>query len=306
MKPNMKIKIVLLCGLFGFVAMLLVMNTTGKPSLGTNPYQSGCHSSTGYYITANTTSVKVDPGKSFTIMIDASGTPVEVQAYPGARNNNNFNFQPSATITDGSPADLNTILNAISVKLTITAPAQSGTYKIMIIARDSSTTLHPNFAYVEITVTVGSGGGSGGSSLDIGAFFTDHVFNHLDFYIGGAAVVSLALATILYKVDKQRFTKIHGYLSLLAFGLTTINVIMIFSIAGSTLLGYIADPASISWLHLIHMIVGITGYSFGIIAVLTGLGGIRTCKPGYVALFCWALNLLLGIMPPPIGWGLNL
>lgn len=145
---------------------------------------------------------------------------------------------------------------------------------------------------------------SGGQGIDIITFLTIHLFTHFNMYIGGAAVIFLALGTILYEIDNQRFTRLHGYLAIVAFGLTTLNVILIIPAASAEFTGDIADPSSIDWLHLLHMLMGITGYAFGILAMFTGLGGLRTRKPGYIALFFWACNFVLGVMPQPLGWGL--
>jgi len=137
-------------------------------------------------------------------------------------------------------------------------------------------------------------------------FLTNNIFNHYYIYLGGSAIVLLLTATILYEINRQRFTRAHGLMAGSAFILTTINVILIVPAAASALNAFVTVPGALSgdWIHLFHIINGIVGYSFGAIAIFTGLGGIRTRLPGYVALICWTLNFILGILPLPYGFGL--
>jgi hypothetical protein len=294
MNRPFKIKIALLAGFMCSLAVLIGFNVTANPSFGSNPYMSGCHRSTGYQISANVTSFTVKPGKSFSVYISANGTAVEVEAIAGAVDNNLFEFAPASIIASNSSYDLDTGSNAVGVIMTITAPSQPGNYKIMILGRDSRTDAKPNLAYVELSVTVL---GTPSWAAVFVSFLINDLFNHMYVYLGGAAVTLLALGTLLYKLDAKRFTRIHGLLAGSAFILTTINVILVIPAATAAL----AAITTINIWHLIHILVGIVGYAAGAVAMLTGLGGLRWTKIGYVALICWSFNLVFG----GIIWGFN-
>ncbi|MHA1939199.1 MAG: hypothetical protein ACW97O_13390 [Candidatus Thorarchaeota archaeon] len=49
-----------------------------------------------------------------------------------------------------------------------------------------------------------------------------------------------------------------------------------------------------AWCNFFHIILGIVGYLFGILAFLTGISGIRVKWPGLTALVCWTAVFVMG------------
>jgi hypothetical protein len=290
-------------GFLGLVILILVLavssNAAANPKYGDDPYI--CHSQGGFTIeTENTLTLSIEQGGIGNLVISGSGSEVQIHIISGARDNDLFNITPSNVISDNSEYDTNPALDLITVNLEITAPDEVGTYILMILARSPDTNL-PDLAFLEFEIIVGAG-----ASLwqKVGNFFRNQFLNHMNIYIGGTAIVCLALGTLLYEIDNQKFTKTHGILATIAFTLTTINVILILQ-PGLAIIGtFIEKPSGIDWGHLIHITVGIIGYIAGIIAVITGLSGIRTKKPGYIALIFWSFNFLYGISA--LGWGIGL
>jgi hypothetical protein len=153
--------------------------------------------------------------------------------------------------------------------------------------------------------------GAGASIWDqIVEFFTIYIFNHMQIYLGGAAIISLGIGTLLYEFGRSgkgslassKYVKVHGILAATSLVLTTINVYFIINSTGSTLAS-LFDPARMTTLwtavetwHFVHIVFGITGYAFGILAALTGLSGIRTRIPGYLALLFWGFNFFHGLI----------
>ncbi|MHA1522206.1 MAG: hypothetical protein ACTSRK_18680 [Promethearchaeota archaeon] len=299
-KKNNNNKITL--GFLGAIILLIVItinsNVGALPPYGEDPYQ--CHSQGGYFIeTENSLISDIEKGETFNLEISGSGSGVQIHVISGARHNDLFNLTTPNIISDNSEFDTNMALNEITVNLEITVPDEDGPYILMILARSPDIN-KPDFAFLEFEVNVGE------VSVwqKIGNFLRNEILNHMNIYIGGTAVFCLALGTLLYEIDNQKFTKTHGILATTAFVLTTINVFFILQPTFATIGTFVEKPSGIDWGHLIHIITGIIGYVAGIVAVITGLSGIRTKKPGYIALIFWTFNFIYGISP--FGWGIGL
>jgi hypothetical protein len=305
-KMNRRKTLVLIASL-GVIAVFAIgmiwSNASSVPAYGTDP--SGCHSDIGYSITANRTGViPIAQNGMVDVEFTASGANLVLQIVPGARDNNLF-FSGVVNVTDNGAEDLNGASGAIRTVIMITAPAIDGNLEIMVIARDGLSS-PPNFAYIILEFQVGAGASIWDQIVD---FFMTYVFNHMQIYLGGAAVFSLGIGTLLYEYGRSgkgslassRYVKAHGILAATSLVLTTINVFFIISATGSTLTN-LFDPTRITlwtaqetW-HFLHIVFGITGYACGILAVLTGLAGIRTRIPGYLALLFWGFNFVHGLI----------
>lgn len=112
---------------------------------------------------------------------------------------------------------------------------------------------------------------------------------HMTIILGLPAIVLLGIGTLLYQISKEKYTFAHGVCAGLALLLTTINIILIIPMTNTVLS---APPVDL--FHMVHIILGIVGYVFGIGAFLTGISGVRTKIPGFVALFCWTAAFVMG------------
>ncbi len=286
---------------------LLWSNASSRPSVpNDDPY--ACHSVGSYSISANRTGViPLTQGGAIDVEFTASGSNVVVQIIPGARDNTLLFGSSDINVTDGGSDDLDGVLNnAIRTVITITVPAGDRTLEIMVIARDSTTAMMPDFAYVTLEFQVGAGASIWDHIVD---FFNTYIFNHMQIYLGGAAVISLGLGTLLYEYGRNgkgslassKYVKAHGLLAGTSLILTTINVYFIVNKTGSTLTTMFDPTRIIAWssgeiVHFLHIVFGIAGFAFGIIAMLTGLAGIRTRIPGYLALLFWGFNFIHGLL----------
>ena len=121
----------------------------------------------------------------------------------GAEENDLFSFNQS-TVTDNGAGDLDSSTGTIRTVFSITAPDTSDSYTIIIIVKDSALPA-PAIAFERFNVNVGGVT----PTLDILGI----VFNHLNYILGGIAIVSLAIATILYQINKEKYTRTHGILA---------------------------------------------------------------------------------------------
>ncbi len=291
-----------------FTVGLLWSNASSRPSVpNDNPYD--CHSVGSYSISANRSGIIpiVQEGGSIDVEFTGSGPNVVLQIIPGARDNTLLFGSSDINVTDGGPDDLDgSVNNAIRTVITISIPAGDRNYEIMVIARDSLTAYMPDFAYKALEFQVGAGP----SVWDqIVKFFETYVFTHKELYLGGAAIISLGIGTLLYEYGRSgkgslassKYVKAHGLLAGTSLILTTINVYFIVNDTGSALTRMFDPTRIISWssgeiFHFLHIAFGITGFVFGIIAMLTGLAGIRTRIPGYLTLLFWGFNFIHGLL----------
>ncbi|KKL95069.1 hypothetical protein LCGC14_1858330 [marine sediment metagenome] len=286
----MKKKIIgILLFFIGFILVVFIFNTNAYPGYGDTHSSAGCHPGTGVDIETSTSStINADLSSSFEISITATGPSGFSVVVLSADNNDLFTFNQS-TVTDGGAGDLDSSTGTIRTVFSITAPDTSEIYTIIIIAKDSGSP--PAIAFKRFNVNVGGAT----AELDVLGF----VFDHLNYIIGGIAIVSLATATILYQINREKYTKIHGLLAGTSLILTTINVILIVP-ATVKVIGTVAQALN---LHFLHIILGIIGYVAAIIAFLAGLSGHRTRIPGFVALGCWTFNYIQGLLL--IFWGVG-
>lgn len=286
MKENLRTATLVVLSV-AIAAILVVPVSRARPSFGDNP--SVCHQRGSYLVsTTNSTSLQVDPGQTFQLQVHGEGPNVVVTFYSGARDNDEFTFAPAASVADGDANDANPAAGLVDATFTITAPSSGGPWQLMVLAREPSSAT-PDFAYLEFSV--------GGA---VQASVPDRVFNHLNIYVGAVAIALLALGTLLYEISKERFTRTHGIMAGLSFVLTTINVAVVLPMTVQVTGSWTATTVDPS--HLVHIVVGSVGMVAGIIAFITGLSGIRTKKPGYVALICWSFNFFYGLAY----WGVGL
>ncbi|MFW9848572.1 MAG: hypothetical protein ACFFF4_05495 [Candidatus Thorarchaeota archaeon] len=111
---------------------------------------------------------------------------------------------------------------------------------------------------------------------------------HMGIILGLPAIILLGIGTLLYQISKEKYTFAHGVCAGLALILTTVNVIGILPTTALVL------GSSVDLFHLIHIIIGIIGYTFGIIAFITGISGVRTKIPGLIALISWTTVFVMG------------
>ena len=278
----MKKKIIgILLFFVGFILVLFIFNTNAYPGLGDT--HSSCHPGTGVGIDTSTSStISADLSSSFEISVTATGpSGFSVIVLSGADNNDLFSFNQS-TVTDGGAGDLDSSIGTIRTVFSVTTPATKEIYTIIIIARDSAAT--PAIAFKRFEVNVGAAA----VELDVLGF----VFDHLNYIIGGIAILSLAIATILYQINREKYTRTHGILAGTSLILTTINIILIVPNAVATF----DTIVQFMPLRLLHIILGIIGYAAGIVAFVAGLSGHRTRVPGFIALGCWGFNYIQGLI----------
>lgn len=254
-----------------------------RPPFGDTHSNSGCHGSSGSYTISYTTPVRtvINNNHYYIFNISATGPDLFVQAYPNAKDNNNFDISPSNDkIVDDSGDDLNPNLNAMIVVFNVTPLVEQNSYTLFIIAGNNLTG-GQQFAYAEIAIGAPSG-------FDL----TSAVFNHLGLYLGLPALLLVSIGTILVLVNENKFVKIHGILAGGSWILTLFNVVV----------AVIRIPAG-AWLggydfvyHIPHIILGSIGLVSGFLSMLFGIAAER--KPakltGYITLICWWGAFFLG------------
>ncbi len=286
--------LIIFLGIISLMFALVAFSAIANPAYGND--HDGCHNSPGGYtiLTNETSTITIDSSSIIHIEITATGSNLFVQAYAGAKDNNDFIILPTnERITDNSGNDTNPSSDAITVVFIITTPATDDAYTLFIIAGDDSAG-QPDFAYANIEFSIG------GVSKVID--YIGRFFSHTGFYIiGGIAIISLATGTILYLINQEKFTKIHGLLAGTSLILTTINIITVIQPTASVL-PILLQPTM--FLQLLHIILGVIGYSAGIIAFLAGLSGHRSRIYGFIALGCWTFNYIQGLLSIFLGVGL--
>jgi len=295
-----KKNLIIFLGIISLMFALVAFSATARPPSGGTHNNAGCHNSLSgaYTIATNTTgTISADNSSVIFIEITATGSNLFVQAYSGAKDNDDFIILPTnERIYDNGGNDTNLSPDAMTVLFTITTPAADDAYTLFIIAGDNSTVSPnpPTFAYANIEFSIG------GVSKVID--YIGRFFSHTGFYIiGGIAIISLATGTILYLVNQEKFTKAHGLLAGTSLILTTINIITVIQPTASVL-PILLQPTM--FLQLLHIILGVIGYSAGIIAFLAGLSGHRSRIYGFIALGCWTFNYIQGLLSIFLGVGL--
>jgi hypothetical protein len=264
---------------------------------------SSCHTEGGYAISTNSPDkLYMPPNSSFRIQINALGQGVEVWAHPLARDNQDFKFSPTVVVTDNDTFDCNNETNKISITFNISCPIENGTYTLLIFAR--SPELDPTeLVFLEFSVVIDPKYSDPVNipedQVNWVQWITKHLFNHLNIYIGGTALLLLTFGTVLLEID-SKYIKIHGRLAAVAFFLTTFNIYFTFNESWTLIVNWYSG-VSIEWGHLTHIFIGTLGYIVALIGFLQGLAGHDMKKLGYTALSCWMFNFIFGILY----WGLG-
>jgi len=273
------------------IILFLAWNTTANPGNPGNPLDSICHNteSPDIDITFNLTDFNYSAGESFEVEFQVTGGPsgnnIYVLFHNDQADNRLVEFSPSERIQDNSVNDTNPADGEVTVTYLVQLPDDSVDLKLdfFVIYYDIDDEEKYSKVYT-FNITVGIGGEAPAANPFTG------VVDHFSIYLGAPAIILLALGTILYELDKEKYTKTHGILAAVSFILTTVNVTFI-AIQLELWLAYFNN-----WIWAIHIILGVTGWIAGLIAAITGLSGIRVKSPGYTALICWSINILVGIL----------
>ena len=123
---------------------------------------------------------------------------------------------------------------------------------------------------------------------------------HYGWLLGAPALFFAYLGTALEYYDEERFTKIHGIMLSLAYILTSINVLSLLMEPAST--WSVMNPAllfnlsnMLLFMHAWHVWLGIISMILGTLALLTHLGGWKTCNLGLPAVVLWTILGIMGI-----------
>ncbi|MFW9833728.1 MAG: hypothetical protein ACFFEK_07025 [Candidatus Thorarchaeota archaeon] len=168
-----------------------------------------------------------------------------------------------------------------------TIPGQLKDQEVLwrIVARDTvgGETVGPQYSFVVGQIPV--------EPIEIPQF-------HYGWLLGAPAIVIAYIGTALEYYDEERFTKIHGIMLTIAYILTAINVLALFMEPAGTWSvmnpAYLVDMSNmLRFMHAWHVWLGIISMIFGTLAIITHLGGWKTCNLGLPAVILWTI---LGIM----------
>ena len=123
---------------------------------------------------------------------------------------------------------------------------------------------------------------------------------HYGWWLGAPALFLAYLGTALEYYDEERFTKIHGMMLSAAYILTSINVAFlviepagVWSIMNPV---YLIDLSNmLLFMHAWHVWLGIISMILGTLAMITHLGGWKTCNLGLPAVILWTILGIMGI-----------
>ncbi|MFW9810501.1 MAG: hypothetical protein ACFFE6_14075 [Candidatus Thorarchaeota archaeon] len=123
---------------------------------------------------------------------------------------------------------------------------------------------------------------------------------HYGWLLGAPALALAYLGTALEYYDEERFTRAHGIMLSLAYILTTINVLSLFTEPAGAWTAmnpvYLFDLSNILlFMHSWHIWLGIISMILGSLAFLTHLGGWKTCNLGLPAVVLWTILGIMGI-----------
>ena len=117
---------------------------------------------------------------------------------------------------------------------------------------------------------------------------------HYGWLLGAPALVIAYIGTALEYYDEERFTKVHGIMLGTAYILTSINVLFLFFEGPG--IWITMDPANlfnlasmVTFVHCWHIWLGIISMILGTLAVITHLGGWKTCNLGLPAVIIWTI-----------------
>jgi hypothetical protein len=123
---------------------------------------------------------------------------------------------------------------------------------------------------------------------------------HYGWLLGAPALFFAYLGTALEYYDEERFTRTHGYMLTLAYVLTSINVLSLLMDAGTTVKYanpiYLFDLSNmLFFMHSWHIWLGVISMILGTLALITHLGGWKTCNLGLPAVVLWTILGIMGI-----------
>jgi hypothetical protein len=121
---------------------------------------------------------------------------------------------------------------------------------------------------------------------------------HYGWILGAPAIVIAYIGTALEYYDEERFTKIHGMMLGIAYVLTSINVVSLVMEPASVWAAmnptYLFNLSNLLlFMHSWHIWIGIISMILGTLALITHIGGWKTCNLGLPAVVLWTI---LGIM----------
>lgn len=279
--------LILLISLVSLLFVSVLIFGSGRPPYGDTHSSGSCHGSAGGYTISSSTPVvnEINNKLNAIITVNATGSDLFVQAYPGAKDNDLFTILPSSNkIIDGSGDDTDPNPNSMLVIFNLTTNLDlnvtSYSYTIFIIAGNNLTG-GQQFAYIEVII-------GNPPRVDI----LSKIFNHLGLYLGLPALIFLTLGTALVLINENKFVKTHGILAGGAWILTVVN----------TATGIIRTPIS-NWFtvypliyQIPHIILGAIGLVAGFFSMLFGIAAER--KPalisGYLTLVSWWSAFMLG------------
>jgi len=123
---------------------------------------------------------------------------------------------------------------------------------------------------------------------------------HYGWLLGAPALFFAYLGTALEYYDEERFTRIHGIMLTIAYFLTLINVLSLFMEPSGAWTAmnpaYLIDTSNmLFFMHSWHIWLGIISMIFGTLALLTHIGGWKTCNLGLPAVVLWTILGIMGI-----------
>jgi hypothetical protein len=123
---------------------------------------------------------------------------------------------------------------------------------------------------------------------------------HYGWLLGAPALVLAYVGSALEYYDEERFTRAHGIMLSIAYILTTINVLALFTEPASVWTAmnptYLINASNILlFMHSWHIWLGIISMILGTLAFITHLGGWKTCNLGLPAVVLWTILGIMGI-----------
>ena len=130
---------------------------------------------------------------------------------------------------------------------------------------------------------------------------------HYGYYLGLPAIVLAYLGTALEYYDEERFTRVHGYMLSIAYFLTLINVLWLFTEdpGAWTALNptYLINTSEIMlFVHSWHIWLGIFSMIFGTLALISHIAGWKTCNLGLPAVLLWTFLGITGMYLNSVGF----
>lgn len=123
---------------------------------------------------------------------------------------------------------------------------------------------------------------------------------HYGWLLGAPALVIAYIGTALEYYDEERFTRAHGIMLGIAYVLTAINVAGLFMEPASAWTAmnpaYLFNLSNmLLFMHSWHIWLGIISMILGSLALLTHLGGWKTCNLGLPAVVLWTILGIMGV-----------